>query len=170
MFILQFQAIPYVYVHLISLMNALYLFTFAAHKGMHFHPDGTIIFGLVFPFCSMLVVVVTCAGLLAVGELLANPLGSDVSDFAVLSFLRSCSANSRQVILEQLSWLDRHGKPEQRLNGGFPAAHGGSSCVAVGDAPLRAGATTVPATSDETERSPEVKHTSPRNVTLSLSA
>lgn len=100
----------YVYLHLISLMNGLYLVTFAAYKGMRFHPDETVAFGLVFPFCSTLIAAVTCSGLLAVGTLLANPLGSDVTDFAVLSFLRSCSANSRQVITEQLEWADCHAR------------------------------------------------------------
>ena len=105
-----FQTIPYVYVHLISLMNMLYLICFGAYKGMAFHPEETIAFGLFFPLCTTIIISVTCTGLLAAGTLLADPLGSDVTDFAVLSFLRSCSANSRQVILEQSGWLDTHGR------------------------------------------------------------
>lgn len=166
LFHFQFQTIPYVYLHLISLMVSLYLITFAAFKGLRFHPDETLAFGLVFPCCTMLVVAVTCAGLIAVGSLLANPLGSDVTDFAVLSFLRSCSANSRQTIVEQLAWLDSHARARDRdrstQNGPAPAeafarqSQPATSACAASPSPARdrderggAGGAASPASGDE---------------------
>ena len=48
-----------------------------------------------------------CVGLLMVGASLANPLGSDTVDFAVLTFLRSGAVNSRHIIEVQDEYAAR---------------------------------------------------------------
>jgi len=96
----QFQVIPYVYLHVLSFVNAVYLIAYAAHAGLGFHPGASYTDGLLFPLINSFIFVVTTLGLLTVGESLANPFGAGIEDFAVATFLKSCASNSRQLIEE----------------------------------------------------------------------
>ena len=85
----QFQVMPYNYLNLIASVTTLYLVAYSFHKGMTFTPDADIVQSLLFPLANVSILVLACVGLLMVGASLANPLGSDLVDFAVLTFLRS---------------------------------------------------------------------------------
>ena len=70
-----------------------------------------------------------------VGASLANPLGSDTVDFAVLTFLRSGAVNSRHIIEVQEEWVSRHPSTpplSQGIGGGGGGGVGGGG----GDATL----------------------------------
>ena len=86
---------PWNYVHLISSVTTLYLGAFAFHQGLGFVPSTTILHGVVLPFMNVFILTMACVGLLIVGASLANPLGSDTVDFAVLTFLRASPTRRR---------------------------------------------------------------------------
>jgi len=105
----QYQVMPWNYVHLISSVTTLYLTAFAFHQGLSFHPETTFLHGLVIPLLNMLILTMACVGLLIVGSSLANPLGSDTVDFAILTFLRSGAVNSKRIIDDQDQWCTEIG-------------------------------------------------------------
>jgi hypothetical protein len=105
------QVMPWHYVHLISSVTTLYLTFYSFHQGLGFMPGTTVLHGAVLPFINVAILAMACVGLLIVGASLANPLGSDTVDFAVLTFLRSGAVNSRLIIEVQRDWIDRK-RPE----------------------------------------------------------
>ena len=105
----QFQVMPYNYVQLIGSVTTLYLTSYAFHKGCGFVPEATLLNGLAFPLANVCILVMACVGLMTVGTSLANPLGSDTVDFAVLTFVRSGAVNSKNIIDVQEEWIARGG-------------------------------------------------------------
>ena len=98
----HFQVIPYVYTHMISLVSALYLVTYAVLKGTAFTPDSSLAFGLAFPFLSLLLMTISCIGLIEVGSTLANPWGGEFEDFCVLHFIDSAAVHTRSLVHSSL--------------------------------------------------------------------
>ena len=105
----QFQVMPYNYVQLIGSVTTLYLTSYAFHKGCGFVPEATLLNGLAFPLANVCILVMACVGLMTVGTSLANPLGSDTVDFAILTFVRSGAVNSKNIIDVQEEWIARGG-------------------------------------------------------------
>lgn len=54
---------------------------------MHFSPEAGYTFGLILPFCSVLISTLAIFGLLEVGDTIGDPFGKDPEDFAVLHFV-----------------------------------------------------------------------------------
>ena len=100
---------PYIYMHLISVTTALYMFIFAADKGLLFLPQASYTYGLVVPAFSTVLSTSALFGLMEVGATLANPCGDEAEDFAVLSFIEAAAEGSRRVLaapslLRETSW------------------------------------------------------------------
>ena len=89
---------PFIYVHMISLSSSVYIILYAAFKGMQFSPESTWLFGFSMPLINILILATTLVGLASVGHTLANPLGGELEDFAVLSFLQSALDRSKQLM------------------------------------------------------------------------
>jgi predicted membrane chloride channel (bestrophin family) len=89
---------PFTYIHLISFGSSIYCCVFALHKGLAFAPKETYIYGMVIPLFTVALMNISLIGLIAIGQALANPLGGDSEDFAVLSFLESALQRSRQML------------------------------------------------------------------------
>lgn len=83
----EYQVLPYIYTHLVSLACAVYLVTVAFLKGLFFEPSSTFVFGLLLPLTSITLTAMTVLGLLEIGALLANPLGPHRESFAVCHFV-----------------------------------------------------------------------------------
>jgi len=94
----QFQVMPFIYVHMISLSSSVYIILYAAFKGMQFSPESTWLFGFAMPLINILILATSLVGLGSVGHTLANPLGGELEDFAVLSFLQSALDRSKQLM------------------------------------------------------------------------
>ena len=92
------QVMPFTYIHLISFGSSIYCCVFALHKGLAFVPKETYIYGMVIPLFTVFLMNISLIGLIAIGQALANPLGGDSEDFAVLSFLESALQRSRQML------------------------------------------------------------------------
>lgn len=99
----HFQVIPYVYTHMISLVSVLYLLSYAVLKGTAFAPGTSVALGLVFPLLSLLLVTISCIGLIEVGSTLANPWGGELEDFAVFHFVDSACVNTRSMVASKQS-------------------------------------------------------------------
>ena len=93
-----FTVLPYIYTHLISFSCVIYLVGIAFLKGLYFTPEVSPIFGLVLPLVSMLLLTVTVLGLVIIGALLANPLGSNRESFAVCHFLNYTCTSSLEAV------------------------------------------------------------------------
>lgn len=89
---------PYVYIHLVSFCQGIYVCVYSIFQGLNFLPGSTYTYGLCFPILNIFVISTATVGLLEVGHSLANPLGAEAEDFAVLTFLRDAVANSRLVM------------------------------------------------------------------------
>jgi len=88
------QVLPYMYVHLVSLMTTVFIAVFAVEKALLFSPDADYTYGLVLPFLAWTIMCCSCVGLIEVGQTLANPFGSELEDFAVYSFVNSATKNA----------------------------------------------------------------------------
>ena len=91
---LHAQVLPYMYVHLVSLLTAIFLGIFAVEKGLLFTPEADYTYGLVLPFISWVIMCCSCVGLIEVGTTLANPFGSEPEDFAVFTFIDAATRNA----------------------------------------------------------------------------
>lgn len=111
----HFQVIPYVYTHMISLVSALYLLSYAVLKGTAFAPGTSIATGLVFPLLSLLLAIIACIGLIEVGSTLANPWGGELEDFAVFHFVDSACVHTRSMVASSQS-VDHRTKLKLRRN------------------------------------------------------
>lgn len=120
----DFQVMPFVYTHLVSLTMTVFLICESIKKGVLFTPiikddDGTILspgadywFGLIFPALSLITTAIVCVGLVEIGSRLSNPYGTDCEDLAVFHFINYSAATSRQVI----DSLGRHAVEEHMRN------------------------------------------------------
>ena len=110
----HFQVIPYVYTHMISLVSALYLCSYAVLKGTAFAPGTSVALGLVFPLLSLVLVTISCIGLIEVGSTLANPWGGELEDFAVFHFVDSACVHTRSMVASSQSEDHRKKLKERR--------------------------------------------------------
>ena len=98
LFTYQYQVLPFIYTHLVSLCCTAYLFFFAFLKGLYFHPDAGLCFGFMLPLCSVIITTLAIFGLLEVGDTIGDPFGSDPEDFAVLHFVECTAVASLEAI------------------------------------------------------------------------
>merc|ERR1719424_1869235 len=83
----EYQVLPYVYTHLVSLACTIFLLAHAFLKGLYFEPSASLTFGLLMPLTSFVLLTLTVLGLLQIGSILANPLGPNREAFAVCLFI-----------------------------------------------------------------------------------
>jgi hypothetical protein len=93
-----YQVLPYIYTHLVSLMASLSMLFNAFVKGCYFDKEASYTFGLILPFCSMIVTALAVFGLLEVGDTILDPFGSDPEDFTVLHFIEWTISSSLSAI------------------------------------------------------------------------
>ena len=94
----QFQVIPFIYTHMISLTCGLYLQCYAATRALLFTPDSDYAFGLVFPLLTVMMITLGTIGLVEVGATMSNPFGVDAEDFAVFTFVLTTAQQSRKIV------------------------------------------------------------------------
>ena len=94
----QFQVIPFIYTHMISLTVGLYLQCYAATRALLFTPDSDYAFGIVFPLLIVMMITLATIGLVEVGATMSNPFGVDAEDFAVFTFLLTTVQQSRKIV------------------------------------------------------------------------
>jgi len=92
------QVLPYMYVHLVTLLSAVFLSLFSLEKGLLFTPDSDYVYGLLLPFLAWSIMCCSCIGLIEVGTTLANPFGSEMEDFAVYTFVEAATRNAKMSI------------------------------------------------------------------------
>ena len=128
LFAYQYQVIPFVYAHLVSLGSFVYLLGVAIVKGVKCTPGSPYLSGLVLPMLSFVLMVVLTVGLIEIGQAIANPWGTDPEDFAVPTFLHTTAKCARVIIESE----DIH--PLQNVKGGVvdigdpDLKHLGSEC------------------------------------------
>jgi len=98
LFSYQYQVLPFIYTHLVSLSSTLFLAFSAFLKGLYFTPTAGYLFGLSLPLCSVLMQVIAIFGLLEVGDTILDPFGKDPEDFAVLHFTECTIISSLEAI------------------------------------------------------------------------
>ena len=90
--------LPFIYTHLVSASSALYLFFTAFTKGLYYHPDASLTFGIVLPFLSVTMATLITFGVLEVGNTVLDPFGDDAEDFALLHFVEYALCASCEAI------------------------------------------------------------------------
>ena len=98
LFTYQYQVMPFIYTHLVSICSTVYLMFFAFTKGLHFGPDAGYTYGFLLPLCSVLLSTLAIFGLLEVGDTIGDPFGRDPEDFAVLHFVECTVVASLEAI------------------------------------------------------------------------
>ena len=68
----QFQVIPFVYVHMISLVSTIYGVAYSLHQGLGYSPDEGPMYGVVFPLITVFLMTASLVGLLDIGHMLAS--------------------------------------------------------------------------------------------------
>lgn len=94
----EYQVLPYIYTHLVSLSCFTYLIAGAFLKGLYFEPAATWVFGFTMPMVSLILQVLTIFGLLHIGSKLANPLSAHKESFAVCHFVNYTASASLEIV------------------------------------------------------------------------
>jgi len=94
----EYQVLPYIYTHLVSISCTIFLVGNAFLKGLYFEPDASLTFGLALPLASILLMTLTILGLLEIGAILANPLGPNKEAFAICHFVNYACSASREIV------------------------------------------------------------------------
>ena len=96
--LLEYQVLPYIYTHLVSLSCMIYLVVSAFIKGAQCESSEPLSTSIVLPTFAMLLQTITVIGLLEIGAILANPLSPAKEAFAICHLLNFTSANSLSVV------------------------------------------------------------------------
>jgi hypothetical protein len=110
------------YVHLVSVLIAIFLSVFSVEKGLLFAPDADYTYGLILPALSWTIMNFSCIGLMECGITLANPFGSEHEDFAVPTFLEQSMLNARNAMSGDVPReLQRDGSISRSVHGRYPS-------------------------------------------------
>jgi len=97
-FAANFQVLPFIYTHMVSLSCTVYLTGSAFLRGLEFTPESGITGGFLMPFVYVVLTNLTIYGLLVVGDTVFNPFGEDPEDFAVVRFIEHTAKVSLEAI------------------------------------------------------------------------
>ena len=92
---MQYQVLPFVYSHMVSMCCTAYLLSSSFVKGLYFSPDATLTFGLFLPLSAVCLSTVSVLGLIETGSAIANPFGSDPEDFTVSHFVHQAAISTK---------------------------------------------------------------------------
>jgi len=98
LYTMQFEALPFIYTHLVSLSCAMFLLSTAVVKGMYFTPEALYISGLVLPLISLLTMAISAYGLMEVADTIIDPFGDDPEDLAVVAVLESTTVATLNML------------------------------------------------------------------------
>tara|TARA_B110001452_G_scaffold67441_1_gene54283 strand:- start:173 stop:2179 length:2007 start_codon:yes stop_codon:yes gene_type:complete len=96
--LLEYQVLPYIYTHLVSLSCMIYLVASAFIKGAQCEVDESKFTSILLPSLAVLLQTITVIGLLEIGAILANPLSPAKEAFAICHLLNFTCANSLSVV------------------------------------------------------------------------
>lgn len=98
LFDLQFQVIPFCYVHLVALLTNGYLVVMAIAKGRLFTPDAGYARGLGLPALALFFLTISCLSLVEIGGRMQNPLGADDEDLPVHTICNNACKVSKLLV------------------------------------------------------------------------
>lgn len=99
LFDLQFQVIPFCYVHLVAFLTNAYLVVMAIAKGRLFAPDADYARGLGLPALAMSFLTISCLSLVEIGGRMQNPLGADDEDLPVHTICNKACEVSKLIVM-----------------------------------------------------------------------